>query len=91
MVRGERNSRCPICLFVRPDAARLTISNSWGVRRSRTGVIRSRLGQSVDGSKIGFFPLATRIENGEKHRLEAARAWPESFSKRAPSSAFARI
>jgi cellulose biosynthesis protein BcsQ len=37
--------------------------------------IRSYRSPTVDGSKIGFFPLATRIENAEKVKLEVARVF----------------
>jgi hypothetical protein len=37
--------------------------------------IRAFRSPTVDGSKIVFFPVATRIENGEKDRLEAARGF----------------
>jgi|GEM_PF-66273 len=37
--------------------------------------IRSFRGPGVDGSEIEFFPIATRIENAEKHKLELARAY----------------
>jgi hypothetical protein len=37
--------------------------------------IRAFRSPSVDGSKIGFFPVATRIENAEQERLEAARGY----------------
>jgi len=37
------------------------------------GAIRSYRSASVDGSKIGFFPVATRIENAEQAKLEIAR------------------
>jgi cellulose biosynthesis protein BcsQ len=37
--------------------------------------ISSFQGHGVDGSKIGFFPIATRIENAEKQKLELARGY----------------
>lgn len=37
--------------------------------------IRSFRSASVDGSKINFFPVATRIENAEQARLEVARGY----------------
>lgn len=37
--------------------------------------IRAFRSPSVDGSKIKFFPMATRIENAEKERLEIARTY----------------
>lgn len=37
--------------------------------------IRSFRGLGVDGSEIEFFPIATRIENAEKHKLELARVY----------------
>ncbi len=37
--------------------------------------IRAHRSATVDGSTIGFFPLATRIENGEQVRLEVARVF----------------
>lgn len=37
--------------------------------------IREFRSPSVEGSKIGFFPVATRIENAEQERLEAARGY----------------
>jgi hypothetical protein len=40
--------------------------------------IRDYRSASVDGSKIEFFPLATRIENAEQLRLEIARRYARS-------------
>jgi len=37
--------------------------------------IRAYSSPSVDGSKIALFPMATRIENAEKRRLEIARTY----------------
>lgn len=37
--------------------------------------IRAFRSPSVNGSKIKFFPMATRIENAEKRRLEIARTY----------------
>ena len=37
--------------------------------------IRAYRSPSVDGSKIQFFPVAMRIENGEQRRLERARRY----------------
>lgn len=37
--------------------------------------IRAFRSPSVNGSEIGFFPVATRIENAEQERLEAARGY----------------
>jgi hypothetical protein len=37
--------------------------------------IRAFRSASVDGSKIDFFPVATRIENAEQRRLEVARGY----------------
>jgi cellulose biosynthesis protein BcsQ len=37
--------------------------------------IRNFRSASVDGSKINFFPVATRIENAEQMRLEVARGY----------------
>lgn len=37
--------------------------------------IRAFSSPSVDGAKIAFFPMATRIENAEKRRLEIARTY----------------
>jgi hypothetical protein len=37
--------------------------------------IKSFRSPTVDGSKIGLFPMATRIENAEKDRLEIARTY----------------
>lgn len=40
--------------------------------------IRSFRSNSVDGAAKQFFPLATRIENAEQHRLEMARVYARS-------------
>jgi cellulose biosynthesis protein BcsQ len=37
--------------------------------------VRAFRSPTVDGSKIKFFPMATRIENAEKRRLEIARTY----------------
>jgi MinD-like ATPase involved in chromosome partitioning or flagellar assembly len=39
------------------------------------GSIRAYHAQTVDGSKITLFPLATRIENAEQAKLEVARGY----------------
>jgi hypothetical protein len=65
-----------ICTMQMPDAVvpcftlnRQSIDGVAAVLRS----IRGYRSASVDGSKIDFFPLATRIENAEQVRLEVAR------------------
>jgi cellulose biosynthesis protein BcsQ len=70
-----------ICTMQLPDivAAFFTLN-----RQSVDGVsavlrsIRSFQSASVDGSKIEFFPVATRIENAEQARLEVARGYARS-------------
>jgi len=50
--------------------------------------IRDFRSPSVDGSEIKFFPLATRLENGESRRLEIARAYARGhMGKFLPSNA----
>ena len=39
------------------------------------GSIRGHRSETVDGSDISFFPVATRIENAEQRRLERARRY----------------
>jgi cellulose biosynthesis protein BcsQ len=41
--------------------------------------IRDFRSVSVDGSRKAFFPIATRIENAEQHRLEMARIYARSM------------
>jgi cellulose biosynthesis protein BcsQ len=67
-----------ICTIQMPEtvAAFFTLN-----RQSIEGVaavlrsIRNFRSASTDGSKINFFPIATRIENAEQKRLEAARVY----------------
>jgi hypothetical protein len=65
-----------ICTMQLPDAVVACFTLN---RQSIEGVravldsIRAYHSESVDGSKIEFFPLATRIENAERERLEIAR------------------
>jgi cellulose biosynthesis protein BcsQ len=67
-----------ICTMQLPDIVvtcftfnRQSIDGVDAVMRS----IRAFRSPSVDGSKIKFFPTATRIENAEKRRLEIARSY----------------
>lgn len=70
-----------ICTMQLPDVVvpcftmnRQSIEGVAAILRS----IRAYRSPTVDGSKIAFFPVATRIESGEKDRLEAARAFARS-------------
>ena len=70
-----------ICTMQLPNAVvacftlnRQSIDGVRGVLSS----IRAFRSQSVDGSTIEFFPLATRIENAERERLEIARKYARS-------------
>jgi MinD-like ATPase involved in chromosome partitioning or flagellar assembly len=70
-----------VCTIQMPDSivACFTLN-----RQSIDGVtailqsIRAFHSASVDGSKIEFFPVATRIENAEQARLEVARGYARS-------------
>lgn len=46
--------------------------------RGILGSIRDFKSSTVDGSKITFYPLATRIENAEKDKLQTARGYARS-------------
>jgi hypothetical protein len=67
-----------ICTIQMPDTVVACFTPN---RQSVTGVsqvlhsIRSFSSQTFDGSKIRFFPVATRIENLEPRKLEASRAY----------------
>jgi len=67
-----------ICTMQLPDAVvacfTLNRQSIEGVRAVLSS-IRAYRSKSVDGSKIEFFPLATRIENAERDRLEIARKY----------------
>jgi hypothetical protein len=70
-----------ICTMQLPDTVvacftlnRQSIEGVAAVLRS----IRAFRSGSIDGSKIGLFPLATRIENAEQVRLEVARNYARS-------------
>jgi cellulose biosynthesis protein BcsQ len=67
-----------ICTIQLPDTVvacftmnRQSIDGVDAIMRS----IRAFRSASIDGSKITFFPLATRIENAESVRLESARTY----------------
>lgn len=67
-----------ICTMQMPDMVvpcftlnRQSIEGVAAILRS----IRAYHSASVDGSKIKFFPVATRIENAEQNRLEVARGY----------------
>jgi cellulose biosynthesis protein BcsQ len=67
-----------ICTIQMPDAVVACFTLN---RQSIDGIvailksIRAFRSANIDGSKIEFFPLATRIENAEQARLELARGY----------------
>lgn len=71
-----------ICTIQLPDAVVACFTLN---RQSVEGVaavlesIRSFSGESVVGSRIKFFPIATRIENAEQVRLESARGYARAL------------
>lgn len=80
-----------ICTIQMPDSVVACFTMN---RQSVDGItailqsIRDFRSPSVNGSHIDFFPLATRLENGESKRLEIARAYARVLmGKFLPSSA----
>ena len=71
-----------VCTIQMPDAVvpcftlnRQSIEGVVAIMRS----IRSFRSESLAGDKIKFYPIATRIENAEQARLEAARGYARSL------------
>ena len=80
-----------ICTMEMPDTVvacftlnRQSIEGVHGI----LGSIREFRSSTVDGSKITFYPLATRIENAESDRLEVARGHSRSQLARFLPKAF---